>query len=87
MFLPDLASLDLQECCNLPPATLVGPLSLIREVRCALGSKSDLNLIVGDSEAVQVSSDLFAAFQAWENAQEAEDDDDTLPGSDQAWLN
>jgi hypothetical protein len=79
MFTPELACLDFQECRDLPKGTLVAPLSVIREIRCALGPTA-LQLLVGESEAVLVSSDLFEAFQAWEQAQGDEPEDT-------AWLN
>lgn len=71
MFTPELACLDFQECRELPPATLVAPLAILREIRCALGPNG-FNLVVGVHEAVLVSSDLYNAFQAWEAAQDDE---------------
>jgi len=75
MFTPELACLDFQECRELPPSTLVAPLTVLREIRCALGP-TQLNLLVGQQEAVLVSSDLFEAFHAWEQDQEENDDTD-----------
>jgi hypothetical protein len=77
MFTPELACLDFQECAELPKGTLVAPVSVLREIRCALGP-TKLTLLLGTSEAVLVSSDLFEAFQQWEQAQ-ADDDE---PGVD-----
>lgn len=86
MFTPELAALDFQECRDLPPGTLVGPFSVVREIRCVLG-KTHLNLLVGDQEAVQVSPDLFAAFQAWEQSLETTDEDDDAASDDYSSLN
>ncbi|WP_437202798.1 hypothetical protein [Planctomicrobium sp. SH664] len=83
MFTPELACVDFQECSKLPPNTLVATVSILREIRCALGP-TKLNLIIGDQEAVLVSSDLFAAFTAWEE-QNVEDEGDA--GDNNAWLN
>lgn len=82
MFTPELASLDFQECRELPASTLVAPLSVLREIRCALGP-TRLNLLVGDQEAVLVSSDLFEAFNVWEQDQ----GEDLNDGPDNALLN
>ncbi|WP_437188168.1 hypothetical protein SH668x_001598 [Planctomicrobium sp. SH668] len=82
MFSPELACLDFKECRELPPSTLVAPLSILREIRCALGP-TKLNLLVGTGEAVQVSSDLYAAFHAWEDEQSDEPESD----SDHSMLN
>jgi len=76
MFTPELACLDFQECHELPPSTLLAPLSVLREIRCALGP-TKLNLLVGQQEAVLVSSDLYEAFHAWEQMQ------DDIPHDDQ----
>lgn len=84
MLTPELACLDLQECGELPPGTLVAPLSVLRDIRCALGPTS-LNLWLGDREQVLVSSDLYEAFQAWEASQEGEAEENG--GEDQSWLN
>ena len=83
MFSPELACVDFQECAQLPPNTLVATLSILREIRCALGA-TKLNLLVGNQEAVLVSSDLYAAFAAWEQEQGVADDD---ASDDSAWLN
>ncbi|WP_437228520.1 hypothetical protein SH661x_000949 [Planctomicrobium sp. SH661] len=83
MFTPELACLDFQECRELPPSTLVAPLSVLREIRCALGA-TKLNLLVGQQEAVLVSSDLFEAFHAWEQTQ---DDIEPENGPDNSLLN
>ena len=82
MFTPELANVDFQECRELPPSTLVAPLSLLREIRCALGP-TKLNLLIGTKEAVLVSSDLFEAFNAWEQDQE----DDMGEGHEDPELN
>lgn len=82
MFTPELANVDFQECRELPPSTLVAPLALLREIRCALGP-TKLNLLIGTKEAVLVSSDLFEAFNAWEQYQEEEPND----GQDDPLLN
>lgn len=82
MFTPELACLDFQECQDLPPGTIVAPLSVLREIRCALG-RTELNLVVGDQEAVMVSADLYQAFHVWEEEQE----DRTEDLGDNAWLN
>ena len=79
MFTPELACLNLQECSELPPGTLVAPLPILRDIRCALGPTT-LNLWVGEQEEVLVSSDLYEAFHAWESQQE---DDQNHDG----WLN
>lgn len=83
MFIPELASLELRQCDDLPRNTMVAPLSVIREVRCLLG-KIGINLVVGVEETVLASTDLFEAFKAWDAMQEeleAESEDDN------AWLN
>jgi hypothetical protein len=61
-----LGHLELLEAVDLPPRTLVAPLSLIREIRLVLG-KAEINLWVGDVDAVLVSTDLFEAYTAWDN--------------------
>lgn len=78
MFTPELACLDFQECRELPPSTLVAPMNVLREIRCALGNCS-LNLLVGIQDVVLVSSDLFEAFHAWEEAQNDIEGPDTDP--------
>ncbi|MCA8999478.1 MAG: hypothetical protein KDA80_20960 [Planctomycetaceae bacterium] len=82
MFMSDLACLNFQECKELPPATLMASLPIIREIRCAL-RETPLNLVVGQEDAVFVSTDLFNAFNAWEATQ----DDLSTDGPDSAWLN
>ena len=61
----DLCDLELIEDSTLPPRTLVAPLLVVREIRSALGPVT-FNLIVGDKQAVHISSDLFEAFGAWD---------------------
>jgi len=78
MFTPELACLDFQECRELPPNTLVASLSILREIRCALGPTT-LNLLVGNQEAVLVSSDLYEAFNIWEQDQGEDPSDDQDP--------
>jgi hypothetical protein len=78
---PDLACLEFRECTKLPANTLVAPLPVIREIRCLLGNIG-IDLVVGTDEAVLVSPDVFAAFNAWD----AEQSDDP-EGDDSAWLN
>lgn len=61
----DLCDLELVEDPELPPRTLVAPLLVVREIRSALGPVT-FNLIVGDKQAVHISSDLFEAFGEWD---------------------
>ncbi len=61
----DLCDLELIEDPALPPRTLVAPLLVVREIRSALGPVT-FNLIVGDKQAVHISSDLFEAFGEWD---------------------
>ena len=61
----DLCDLELVEDPQLPPRTLVAPLLVVREIRSALGAVM-FNLIVGDKQAVHLSSDLFEAFGNWD---------------------
>jgi hypothetical protein len=63
--LGDLCDLELVEDPALPPRTLVAPLLVVREIRSALGPVT-FNLIVGDKQAVHLSSDLFEAFGEWD---------------------
>ena len=79
----DLCDLELIEDPELPPRTLVAPLLVVREIRSALGPVT-FNLIVGDKQAVHISSDLFEAFGAWDaRANEAgEQPADDAPPSD-----
>jgi hypothetical protein len=60
----DLCHLELVESPDLPPRTLVAPLLVVREIRSTLGP-IDLNILVGDGEAVLISSDLYEAFGEW----------------------
>lgn len=62
----DLADLELLESVDLPPQTLVAPLSIIREIRVFLGA-SKIHLVVGVDEAVYVSTDLYEAYNAWDS--------------------
>jgi hypothetical protein len=62
---PDLSCLELRETVNLPARTIIAPLSVIREIRLVLGEVK-LDLRVGVGETVLISSDLFAAFSAWQ---------------------
>jgi hypothetical protein len=61
----DLCDLELVEDPSLPPRTLVAPLLVVREIRSALGPVA-FNLVVGDKQAVHISSDLFEAFGEWD---------------------
>jgi hypothetical protein len=61
----DAARVALLESPELPDRTLVAPLTVVREIRAALGS-IDVDVRVGSSEAVFISSDLFEAFSAWD---------------------
>lgn len=79
---PDLACLDFLECTELPANTLVAPLPVIREIRCLLGNIG-IDLVVGTDDAVLVSPDVFAAFNAWD----AEQSDTPPEDDDSAWLN
>jgi hypothetical protein len=60
-----LGDLDLVEAADLPPKTLVAPLSIIREIRLLLGPLA-IQMLVGTTDAVLVSSDLFDAYSAWD---------------------
>ncbi len=62
----DLGELEFLESAELPPQTLVAPLSIIREIRIVLGP-SKINLIVGTEDVVLVSTDLFEAYNVWDN--------------------
>jgi hypothetical protein len=62
----DLADLEFLEAAELPPQTLVAPLSIIREIRVFLGA-AKINLIVGTQDAVLVSSDLYEAYNVWDS--------------------
>lgn len=77
---PDLSCLELRESQSLPARTLVAPISVIREIRLLLGQLK-LDLRVGLGETVLISSDLYAAFNAWQaenfgNDDLGNDDDD-----------
>jgi hypothetical protein len=61
----DLCDLELVEDPELPPRTLVAPLMVVREIRSALGPVT-FNLIIGERQAVHLSSDLFEAFGEWD---------------------
>jgi hypothetical protein len=67
----DLCHLELVESSDLPARTLIAPLLVVREMRAALG-RVDLNILVGTSESVLISSDLYEAFSAWTASLEAE---------------
>jgi hypothetical protein len=73
----DLCDLELVEDRELPPRTLVAPLMVVREIRSALGAVA-FNLIIGDTQAVHISSDLFEAFGAWD-AKETDKAADSAP--------
>jgi hypothetical protein len=62
----DLGELEFQESAELTAQTLVAPLSIIREIRVFLG-QSKINLIVGTEDVVLVSTDLFEAYNVWDN--------------------
>lgn len=62
----DLGELEFQESAELPAQTLVAPLSIIREIRVCLGN-STINLLVGTEDVVLVSTDLFEAYNEWDN--------------------
>ena len=62
----NLADLELLESTDLPPQTLVAPLSIIREIRVFVG-KAKINLVVGIDDAVYVSTDLYEAYNAWDS--------------------
>ena len=75
---PDSFGLELLEDPNLPAKTLVAPISVIREIRAALGEVT-MNIEVGwDSPAVRVSSDLYEAFHAWSAQQEDSEEIDSV---------
>lgn len=82
----DLCDLELVEDPSLPPRTLVAPLLVVREIRSALGPVA-FNLIVGDKQAVHISSDLFQAFGEWdakvnETEEQALESDGDAPPAD-----
>ncbi len=75
---PDSFGLELREDPSLPAKTLVAPISVIRDIRAALGELT-MNIQVGwDSPAVMVSSDLFEAFNAWSSMQEDSEEVDSI---------
>ena len=75
---PDSFGLELREDPNLPAKTLIAPISVIRDIRAALGEVA-MNIQVGwDSPAVMVSSDLFEAFNAWSSMQEDSEEVDSI---------
>ena len=76
----DLCDLELVEDPELPPRTLVAPLLVVREIRSALGEVA-FNLIVGDKQAVHISSDLFEAFGAWDAMTSQTDEEPKSDGS------
>jgi hypothetical protein len=61
-----LGDLDLVESTDLPAKTLVAPLSIIREIRVLLGPLP-INMLVGTQDAVLLSSDLFDAYNVWDD--------------------
>lgn len=72
---PNFSCLELRESADLPARTLIAPISVIREIRMILG-KLNLDLQIGLDETVLVSSDLFAAFTAWQAERMDEEDCD-----------
>ena len=72
----EAGQLELLESAELPSRTLVAPLQLVREIRATLGPL-DVDIRIGSADAVFASSDLFEAFQAWEEEH----------GADGFWLN
>ncbi|QDT56910.1 hypothetical protein Pan44_49720 [Caulifigura coniformis] len=79
----DLCDLELVEDPELPPRTLVAPLLVVREIRSALGPVT-FNLIVGEKQAVHISSDLFEAFGIWDakESQASGQPEDDAPSAD-----
>jgi hypothetical protein len=67
----ETGQLELLESAELPPRTLVAPLQLVREIRATLG-QLDIDICIGTGDAVFASSDLFEAFQAWDEEQSGE---------------
>lgn len=61
----NLADLELVESPDLPPQTMMAPLSIIREIRLAVG-ESKIHLMVGVDDVVHISSDLFEAYNSWD---------------------
>ena len=76
MPLPDLSHLELRESPELPERTLIAPLTVVRELRAALG-RVKLDIRVGEMSTVLVSTDLYEAFSAWYDRCATED----------AWMN
>jgi hypothetical protein len=68
----DAGRLDLCESPELPARTLVAPLTVVREIRAVLGMLN-VDIRIGAGDAVYVSSDLFAAFNEWDEQQSDED--------------
>ncbi len=68
----DAGRLDLCESPELPARTLVAPLTVVREIRAVLGML-DVDIRIGTGDAVYISSDLFAAFNEWDEQQADED--------------
>lgn len=58
------ADIELLESQELPLRTLVAPPVLARELRLVL-AELDLTIENGTSDAVIISSDLYEAFQQW----------------------
>lgn len=73
---PDLCRISFMESTELPERTLIAPLDVIREIRLTLGELA-LDVRVGLTDAVIVSSDLYAAFAEWSRTTSAQD----------SWLN
>ena len=75
---PDSFGLELREDPTLPAKTLVAPISVIRDIRAALGELA-MNIEIGwDSPAVMVSSDLYEAFNAWSAQHEDSEEVDSI---------
>ena len=68
----DAGRLSLCESTELPERTLVAPLPVVREIRTVLGAL-DVDIRVGNGDTVFVSSDLFAAFNEWDQHQAGDD--------------
>lgn len=65
MTAPDPCRVELLECPDLPDRTLVAPIQVVRDIRLALG-EIDIDVRIGTQEAVLVSSDLYEAFNEWD---------------------
>ncbi len=61
----DLAQLDLHEDVTLPLRTVVAPLAIVREIRTTIG-QVPINLLVGSEDLVRISTDLFEAYNDWD---------------------